>query len=117
YDIYATLSAMTSTIDPPSSAPAAPPECISFLLIPEFSMMAFMAAVEPLRVANRMAGKALFSWQVLSLDGGPVTASNGMTVVADAAFEAVDHLSMLFICASFEPERFADRRLRTWLRR
>lgn len=96
---------------------SAAPERISFLLIPDFSMMAFMTAVEPLRVANRMAGRQLFSWQILSLDGGPVTASNGMTVVADSSYEAVEQLPMLFICASFEPERFADRSLLTWLRR
>lgn len=96
---------------------ASPPECISFLLIPDFSMMAFMSAVEPLRVANRMAGRELFSWQILSLDGAPVTASNGMTVVADACFDTVDHLPMVFVCASFEPERFANRELITWLRR
>src|SRR5699024_121762 len=106
-----------------ASRPAQPPalaesaECISFLLVPDFSMLAFMASVCPLRLANHMTGKQLFAWQVLSLDGEPVTASNGMTVVADAAYDRVEQLPMLFVCASFDPERFADRHLLTWLRR
>src|SRR5699024_4155649 len=102
----------------PSDLPAAGPECISFLLVPDFSMMAFVSAVEPLRVANRLAGRQIFAWQILSLDGAPVTASNGMTVVADTSFDAVQHLPMLFICSRFEPERFTDNRpLYSWLRR
>ena len=39
------------------------PEPIGFLLVPQFSMMAFSSAVEPLRVANRLAGRPLFAWQ------------------------------------------------------
>ena len=35
------------------------PKAVDFLLVPKFSMMAFAAAVEPLRVANRLAGKPL----------------------------------------------------------
>lgn len=93
------------------------PELTSFLLVPGFSMMAFVSAVEPLRVANRMAACELFSWQLLSLDGEPVTASNGMRVVADAAFDSVDYVPQLFVCAGFEPERFADTGVCNWLRR
>jgi transcriptional regulator GlxA family with amidase domain len=36
------------------------PEEIGFLLVPRFSMMAFTAAVEPLRSANRMSGRELY---------------------------------------------------------
>ncbi|BBI49887.1 hypothetical protein HORIV_23080 [Vreelandella olivaria] len=55
------------------------PEMVGFLLLPQFSMMAFFAAVEPLRIANRIAHRPLFDWTLISADGGPVTASNGMT--------------------------------------
>src|SRR5699024_11247734 len=109
----------TTTIiqaEPPMQALATTPARISFLLLPDFSMMAFVSAVEPLRVANRMAGRQLFAWQILSVDGAPVTASNGMTVIADAAYDTVRQLPLLFVCASFEPERFAPRPLRVWLR-
>ena len=61
------------------------PERIGFLSLPRFSMMAFLSAVEPLRVANRLHGRELYSWHVFSADGQPVEASNGMTVAAEAS--------------------------------
>ena len=45
------------------------PERIGFLLVPQFSMMAFFSAVEPLRVANRLSGQELYSWHIFSADG------------------------------------------------
>ena len=59
------------------------PERIGFVLVPRFSMMAFFSAVEPLRIANRMSGRPLFDWTLFSLDGEPVSASNGMTLMVD----------------------------------
>ena len=58
---------------------------IAFLLVPRFSMMAFAAAVEPLRAANRLSGSPLFEWQLVSADGNPVTASNGISVAAQGS--------------------------------
>ncbi len=46
------------------------PEDMSFLLLPGFSAIGFMSAVEPLRVANRFRGD-LYRWRILSLDGEP----------------------------------------------
>ena len=57
-----------------------------FLLMPGFSAIGFISAIEPLRVANRFRGE-LYRWHVLSADGGPVLASNGMSLNADAALE------------------------------
>ena len=42
---------------------------IGFLLLNQFSMIAFASAVEPLRAANRQANKALFEWVVVSAEG------------------------------------------------
>ncbi|MCL5424985.1 MAG: GlxA family transcriptional regulator, partial [Gammaproteobacteria bacterium] len=36
------------------SYPGPLPEMVGFLLLPQFSMMAFFSAVEPLRIANRI---------------------------------------------------------------
>lgn len=78
------------------------PETIQFLLLPGFSALGFISAVEPLRVANRFRG-ALYRWQVLSLDGGPVQASNGMSVNADQALSDRERGGMLLVVAGFEP--------------
>lgn len=50
------------------------PQLITLFLLPKFSMMGFASAIEPLRSANRMSGRALYTWHILSKDGEPVTA-------------------------------------------
>ncbi|WP_299828234.1 GlxA family transcriptional regulator [Pseudomonas sp.] len=87
-----------------------------FLLMPGFSIMGFVSAVEPLRVANRFGGE-LYRWHVLSMDGGAVIASNGMSVNADAALEPLKKGSTLWVVAGFEPLQFCTPALEHWLRR
>jgi len=93
------------------------PEPIGFLLVPQFSMMAFFSAIEPLRVANRLAGRTLFAWHLFSADGGPVEASNGIGTVVEAPIERFSGLPTLVVCAGFEPERYATRPVLAALRR
>ena len=73
-----------------------------FLLLPEFSVMGFASAVEPLRVANRFVPNA-YRWKILSLDGGPVRASNGMSLNVDAALDRAHAVQTLFVVAGFNP--------------
>ncbi len=93
------------------------PERIGFLSLPRFSMMAFLSAVEPLRVANRLHGSELYSWHVFSVDGRPVEASNGMTVAAEASLADIKKFPTVFVNASFEPERYETKPVLAWLRR
>jgi transcriptional regulator GlxA family with amidase domain len=95
----------------------AAPRVYSFFLVPNFSMMAFTAAVEPLRSANRMSGSQLYSWRVISKDGRPISASNRLQVVADAAIADVDACESLFVCAGIDAHRYDDRQVLAWLRR
>ena len=92
------------------------PQDVFFLLLPKFSMMGFLSAVEPLRVANRFGGE-LYRWHVLSLDGGPVQASNGMSLNVDAGLDTPGANSLLFVVAGFEPLASYDARLAAWLHR
>lgn len=90
---------------------------IGFFLVPKFSMMAFSSAVEPLRVANLIAGRELFQWRVFSRDGAPVEASNGMAVLAEDSISGRPRLSTLFVCASHDPLATLDRAAAAWFRR
>lgn len=65
------------------------PVRIAVFLVPQFSMMSFAAAIEPLRSANRAAGRLLFEWVLASADGAAVTASNGVTVGVNGTLEEV----------------------------
>ena len=79
-------------------------------------MMGLMAAIEPLRVANRFRGE-LYRWRLLSLDGAAVAASNGMSLNVDAALELPATGASLFVVAGFEPLASFDARLAHWLHR
>ncbi|WP_207031426.1 GlxA family transcriptional regulator [Salinicola sp. DM10] len=94
-----------------------PPITLGFVLIPRFSMLAFFSAVEPLRIANRLAGRALYRWVLISEDGGPVTASNDMTLLTDCDLNSAPSLSRVAVCAGFEPDRGLTRRFSQWLHR
>ncbi|HEX4583698.1 MAG TPA: GlxA family transcriptional regulator [Burkholderiaceae bacterium] len=80
------------------------PERIGFLLVSGFSAMAFFSAIEPLRVANRLAGRPLYNWRIYALHADPVEASNGMRLVPDMPFGA-ERPPTLIVCAGFHPER------------
>ncbi len=90
------------------SAHVKAPEKIGFLLVPNFSMMAFTSSVEPLRAANFLSGKTLYSWRTYSIDGRPVHASNDVEVVVDAPLTQADEVETLFVCAGLQPKRFND---------
>lgn len=98
-------------------SPRATPQRLVFVLVPQFSMMAFASAIEPLRAANRLAGTTLFEWQLASVDGSPVLASNGITLAVDAALDVVATPEMVVLCVALDPLQCeADRRLRHGLR-
>ena len=75
-------------------------QLLAFLL-PEFSAIAFFAALEPLRIANRLSGKPLFSWTIHAPEGDYAAASNGMQLRCDGALPNAPH--RLIICAGFHP--------------
>jgi transcriptional regulator GlxA family with amidase domain len=85
------------------------PVRITFLLVPQFSMMAFSAAIEPLRSANRMSERQLFEWRLVSVDGKKVTASNGICIAVDEPLDQSSGVDMLVVCAGLEPIQFGRR--------
>ena len=89
----------------------------TFFLAPKFSMHAFASAVDPLYCANRISGGRLYHWQVVSRDGGPIGASNGLHLAADAAMADVSECEALFVCAGLDAHEQADRNTTAWLRR
>ncbi|SDI73293.1 AraC family transcriptional regulator, carnitine catabolism transcriptional activator [Pseudomonas flavescens] len=90
-----------------------PPFC--FFLLPGFSMMGLMSAIEPLRVANRF--HAHYSWRLLSDDGQAVPASNGMSLNVDDALDDELADASLFVVAGFDPLATFSPQLASRLRR
>jgi transcriptional regulator GlxA family with amidase domain len=98
------------------------PEPFVFVLLPNFSMVAFASALEPLRLANRHAGHELYSWRIVGREAGPVRASNGCMVLADRAIADIDvgpgrNQPTVILCTGLGAEHIEDRELFAWLRR
>ncbi|MEQ8666027.1 MAG: GlxA family transcriptional regulator [Rhodospirillales bacterium] len=92
------------------------PRKVSFLLIPQFALFSFTAAVEPLRSANRMSGKELYQWELLSSDGKPVASSSGITLMPNRSIQDVSSCETVAVCAGLDPQLFNDRATFSWLR-
>ena len=50
----------------------------AFLTLPNYSLIALSNAIEPLRMANQLTGQNAYECSVVTLDGQPVAASNGL---------------------------------------
>jgi transcriptional regulator GlxA family with amidase domain len=99
--------------DDPSDVPMQ----IDFLLVPQFSMMAFTSAVEPLRAVNRLSGETLYQWRILSRDGGAVAASNGIEVVTSGSISTVERSRVALVVAGIDVHLYEDERIFAFLRR
>src|ERR1700744_3162737 len=81
---------------------------LGLLLTDDFALMSYASIIEPYRAANVLAGATLYRWTHVSIDGGPVRASNGASVVADQAVGQPLACDTLFVFAAGDPARFRD---------
>lgn len=106
-----------------ASIPPAVPGCsertekVGFLLLPEFPIYALILALESLRVANQNAGRRLFSTHLFTVDGAPVAAGNGMTLVPERGIADVPFFPTAMVFSGNAPTRYLNRALLNWLRR
>ena len=90
---------------------------ISFLLVEEFSMIAFASALEPLRTANRISKKKLFEWEFLSLNNQKVFCSNGISIDTENLNEEKLQTDILFVCSGINIKDKINKKLLAALRR
>jgi transcriptional regulator GlxA family with amidase domain len=77
-------------------------------------MIAVTNAIEALRMANRCLGRTVYTWQVLSLDGAPVPASNGLQLTPTVPLSPPD---LLFVCGGIDVRAAVSKPLLAALRR
>jgi transcriptional regulator GlxA family with amidase domain len=94
-----------------------------FFLIPDFTMIAFATALEPLRSANRMLGYEAYRWRLASMDGRPVNASNGVECAVNTSVEderrklaGPERPSMVVVCSGINVEQYNNKSAFAWLR-
>lgn len=103
-------------------ATKAAPRSFTFYLLPGFSIRAFSSAVEVLKLANEVLGRAVYGWYIVSEDGQPVTASCGVSVGIDSALgtererlRTSGEISAAIVCGG-SAYPCPDRKLDAWLR-
>lgn len=95
---------------------ATEPQLISFLLLPNMSMLAFSAAIEPLRIANQLTGQTLFQWETLTDDGKPISCSNNIELKADREIGPTGPGAIIFAVGGLEPHKAVSKKSADWLR-
>ena len=93
------------------------PEKIGFLLLNQFSMIAFASAIEPLRAANQQANKVLFNWVVASTDGSSSQASNGIEIHTETNLENLQKCRIVFVCAGVKVRENTSKSILNLIRR
>lgn len=87
------------------------------MLTDQFSMIAFTAAIEPLRLANRVAGRLLYRWHLYGADGVSVEASNGVRVGVEQTFARAHDIDIVVVCSGVDVQSIDHRALVAALRR
>ncbi|MCO5146112.1 MAG: GlxA family transcriptional regulator [Aquamicrobium sp.] len=92
-------------------------------MVPDFTMIAFATALEPLRSANRMLGYEGYRWRLASIDGRPVRASNGVECAVATSLEeerrrlaGPDRPSMVIVCSGLGIEAYREKSAFAFLR-
>ena len=77
---------------------AQPKQRYAFLTLPNYSLIAVSNALEPLRMANRIAGQELYEWFIVNLDGGAVKSSSGLELLPTHALDKIGAPDIVFVC-------------------
>lgn len=88
-----------------------------FFLLEEFTLLSCTAALEALRIANRMSGKPLYEWQIISETGESTVSSTGARLVVDGSFFELSRDDIILVCAGLNVQKYSSPKLLNWLRR
>ncbi len=97
--------------------PLAKPRRFVFVLLESFTMLCFSAAVESLRIANRMSGRELYSWTLMSETGEPVICSGDIEYRVNSELIEVLRDDTVMICGGINVQNVTTKKLLNWLRR
>lgn len=99
--------------DPPEDKP----KRFVFVLLDNFTLLCFSAAVESLRIANRMANKQIYDWRIIGEGGDIVHCSTGSGFKLDGDLEDLTRDDVVMICGGIDIQSATSKRLLGWLRR
>ncbi len=77
------------------------PVRVTVLVVPASSLMTVASTIDPMRAANRIAGKELFQWKILSPRGLAVNLTCGLSLPVNGRFTDQDKGELLAIVGGF----------------
>ncbi|QIE44511.1 GlxA family transcriptional regulator [Pseudohalocynthiibacter aestuariivivens] len=93
------------------------PRRFVFVLVDNFTLLSFAAAVECLRIANRMAERTLYSWVVAGDTETTIACSAGARFQIDMNLDELTRDDTVLICGGADIQQATTKRLLSWLRR
>ena len=93
------------------------PRRFVFVLLDNFTLISFAAAIECLRIANRMADAQLYDWTVIGVSGDVTVCSAGARFQLDGPLGELSRDDTVLVCGGIQIHQAATKRLLNWLRR
>ena len=93
------------------------PRKFIFVLLPQFTLLCFASALESLRIANRMAGKKLYGWELMGEEGTFITCSAGTEFRVDRDLSEISRDDTVLLCGGISVQTATTKKLLGWLRR
>ncbi len=93
------------------------PRRFVFVLLNNFSLLTFATAIESLRIANRMSGRALYDWSIIGEGGVSATCSAGTVFQLDNDLIDMGRDDTIMVCSGIEVQNATTKKLLGWLRR
>lgn len=100
----------------PETKPTKPRRFI-FLLLDKFTMLSFAGAIEPLRIANRVAGRTLYTWKLAGENGIEAVCSNGAAFKLDMGLDEIERDDAVLVCGGVDVQAASTKAVLNWLRR
>lgn len=88
-----------------------------FVLLDQFTLLSFAAAVDCLRIANLMAGQELYSWMLVGEGGDTVSCSTGTSFNLDCDLTELHRDDTVILCGGRDVQAATTKKVLNWLRR
>lgn len=75
---------------------------IEILVLPQSNLNQIAAVLDPMRATNRVVGKTVFSWRIVTESGAAVPTTTGVMIHPHERYEVGAQDTPLFICASYD---------------
>ncbi|MEL6958480.1 MAG: GlxA family transcriptional regulator [Pseudomonadota bacterium] len=93
------------------------PRRFVFVLLDQFTLLSYAAAVDCLRIANLMSGQELYTWSMIGEGGDTVQSSTGTVFKLDDDLGELRRDDAVIVCGGRDVQAATTKRVLNWLRR